>query len=361
MIRFPLAYQQYATNFFEAYELEAIAISPENEINNLKDQKDRICRFCQRGFPQVTFKSKAHILPELLGNKYLVSDFECDSCNKKLGRFDQHLSHFIGLNRTLMRTEGKNGVPTLFSRNEKIKASKEKVFGTTMIKFGSTENSTEHIKYDANLQQYTITYEKKPFIPFNVYRSLLKIGLCLITSEDAKKYEVGFNLLKAKVPPGVKNPNIYSVIRHIIPGNYDSTFAYLFKRKNTAPLVPPHTMILLYKNVMLQIFLSFRIDYLMEMNGKTVDVSIFPPYFDGSGSDKWGLVSPQLIDLSSNEITSEEETISFRMAPTNQDELMCIDMNTGKPTDGKFDPNNIVGFFLDHDQRGIQLPKSDNE
>lgn len=187
------------------------------------------------------------------------------------------------------------------------------------------------------------------------------MALCMIPAEDVKAYQVGFNLLHAKVPPGVQNVNIYSVIRHIIPGNYENTFAYLFKRKPTASLVPPHTMVLFYKNLMLQLFLPFRMDYFHEVSGKKVDVPFFPPYFDGTGSDEWGVVSPQLLDLSSNKTTSEEETVSFRMALSDQDKVMSVDMNTGKPTEGKLDPTKIVGFFLDHTGEGIQLPTKENK
>ena len=167
-------------------------------------------------------------------------------------------------------------------------------------------------------------------------------------------------MLHAKIPPGTQNENIYSVIRHIIPVSYENTYAYLFKRKPTVVSVPHHTMVLFYRNLMLQIFLSFRIDYLMEINGKTIDVPIFPPYFDGSGSDQWGMINPQLLNFSSNETTIEEETVSFKMNSTVEGELVGVDMNTGKITDGKFDPKKIVGFFLDHAGTGIKLP-TDND
>lgn len=361
MIVFPASSHKYAEAFFMFYDLESVAVNPDEEMTVLKDKKDRTCRFCKRRFPQATFNSKAHILPELLGNKYLVSDFECDTCNKKLGRFDQHLDHFIGMTRALMRTQGKKGIPTLFSRDEKIRAGKETVLGVPMIKFGSTENDPGQIKYDPELKEFSVTYTKKPFVPFNVYRSLLKIGLCMIHPREVAVYEVGFRLLQAKKQLGAMNPNIYCVIRHSLPGNYEDCFAYLFRRKTGVDSVPPHTMVLFYKNVMLQIFLSFQLEYLTTMEGKSVDVPIFPPYFDGTGSDQWGSVVPQLLDFSSNESITEEERIGFGMQPVDEGQIAGINLATGKKAEGTYDPNRIVAFCLAPEGTVVQLPEDKGE
>lgn len=37
------------------------------------------CRFCGRGRESVTFKKKAHAIPEFLGNHQLILHSECDS------------------------------------------------------------------------------------------------------------------------------------------------------------------------------------------------------------------------------------------------------------------------------------------
>ena len=161
MIKFPSAYQKQAAAFFELYDVEEIAASPAEEMTGLKEAKNRVCRFCGKRFGQVTFRSKAHIFPELLGNKYLISDVECDSCNHKLGIFDDHLGNFIGLVRTLFKTTGKNGIPTLFSNNGKMKAGKEIILNNRMIKLGSTCNSSEQIRYDHQNGTFTLSYLKK--------------------------------------------------------------------------------------------------------------------------------------------------------------------------------------------------------
>jgi hypothetical protein len=43
----------------------------------LGDKKKRVCRFCGKSPPDVTFKKVAHAIPELLGNKSIESAYEC--------------------------------------------------------------------------------------------------------------------------------------------------------------------------------------------------------------------------------------------------------------------------------------------
>ena len=47
----------------------------------LGEQNHRLCRFCGQGEPGTSFRHKAHAIPELLGNKSIFTNFECDNCN----------------------------------------------------------------------------------------------------------------------------------------------------------------------------------------------------------------------------------------------------------------------------------------
>jgi Protein of unknown function (DUF2934)/HNH endonuclease len=49
-------------------------------------KQPRRCRFCDRTKQDgATFRKKAHVLPQALGNRLLVSAEECDTCNSPLG------------------------------------------------------------------------------------------------------------------------------------------------------------------------------------------------------------------------------------------------------------------------------------
>ena len=63
--------------------------------------------------PDVTFKKKAHVIPQSLGNRNIVSLFECDSCNGAIfSIYESSLAAFIGIPRTFAEIRGQKGVPT---------------------------------------------------------------------------------------------------------------------------------------------------------------------------------------------------------------------------------------------------------
>lgn len=74
------------------------------------DKNKRICRFCGKGMPDVTFRSIAHALPEGLGNKELICNEECNSCNNKLSKVESNLMHYLDVRRAmggiLTKTDG---------------------------------------------------------------------------------------------------------------------------------------------------------------------------------------------------------------------------------------------------------------
>ena len=48
------------------------------------------CRFCKETKTKINFKTDAHVVSEALGNKYLLSKYECDQCNKKFAECEEN-------------------------------------------------------------------------------------------------------------------------------------------------------------------------------------------------------------------------------------------------------------------------------
>ncbi|MBV8095742.1 MAG: hypothetical protein JO110_21445, partial [Acetobacteraceae bacterium] len=70
----------------------------------LGDKHDRVCRFCGEHEPKVTFKDRAHAIPEALGNKSLFTNYECDICNHAFGEgIEKHLGNWSKPSRTFAR------------------------------------------------------------------------------------------------------------------------------------------------------------------------------------------------------------------------------------------------------------------
>lgn len=68
-----------------------------------------MCRFCGND-DRRKFRTKAHIFPEALGNKWVFSDDECDDCNARFSVYEDALIKAVGPLLTLGDTRGKRGV-----------------------------------------------------------------------------------------------------------------------------------------------------------------------------------------------------------------------------------------------------------
>jgi hypothetical protein len=93
--RFGQDFHGQAKQFFNTYEIDAFIPVVGSRPGPPKNKSERKCRFCGKSNPEVSFKKKAHLIPEFLGNKMLLSDFECDSCNYEFGLPGKKMLHHV--------------------------------------------------------------------------------------------------------------------------------------------------------------------------------------------------------------------------------------------------------------------------
>ncbi|MDV4068904.1 hypothetical protein CMT34_11945 [Elizabethkingia anophelis] len=79
-------FQEEMNTIIENYQL--IRYMDISKVLNKRKVLDKIakCRFCGKDSSETTFKMESHILPQFIGNKFVVSNFECDQCNEKFSR-----------------------------------------------------------------------------------------------------------------------------------------------------------------------------------------------------------------------------------------------------------------------------------
>src|SRR5258706_1693929 len=66
----------------------------------------KVCRFCGKHSPIVKFRTDAHVIPQSIGNRYLLSYFECDTCNHFFGnKYENSLTNFFSHLRPFARIE----------------------------------------------------------------------------------------------------------------------------------------------------------------------------------------------------------------------------------------------------------------
>jgi len=174
-------FESYYEKFHTVYQIQGIALAPPEKQKPVTRPRQRICRFCQKTWPAVSFNTDAHIIPESLGNRYLVSEYECDECNAKFGKMDDQLTKFLGVNRSLNGTRGKAKTkhPNYKSADQKVSVRHQPFFGDESAIFIELSESGNGalIRGDSSFSQ-TIKLVKSPYIPLMAYFALVKMASC---------------------------------------------------------------------------------------------------------------------------------------------------------------------------------------
>ncbi len=80
------------------------------------------CRFCDKSEPEVKFTDEAHAISNFIGNRSLFLKSECESCNKKYGKYyEDQFAKYLGPGRTVTQTKGKNGIPSYKTADGKFR------------------------------------------------------------------------------------------------------------------------------------------------------------------------------------------------------------------------------------------------
>lgn len=73
-----------------------------------RDKSKRVCRYCNKSKPEVSFKKVAHSISKALGNKKIITNDECDTCNEKFGKgIENDLILYLSLFRNFSALKGK--------------------------------------------------------------------------------------------------------------------------------------------------------------------------------------------------------------------------------------------------------------
>lgn len=159
------------------------------------DKTKRVCRFCKRSEPEVSFKNIAHAIAESLGNKTLILNEECDSCNWNFGSdtgIEKSLITFLKPFITIFGLSGKRGVPKLrgedfgiefLDSKKKDNAKTEKL--ETPEEHGTDSTKGEDAFFDG---KFNGTF-KANLIWQNLYRTLCKYVLSIMDTSELAAYE----------------------------------------------------------------------------------------------------------------------------------------------------------------------------
>lgn len=228
------------------YKNSTRLLKPEHKKHYLgANLKHKICRFCGKGEPEVTFKKIAHVFPESIGNKSLLSYYECDQCNHLFGKGieDAYGKYFL-FYHTISGIRGKNGLPKFKSVETYLDSNgirrpyceiswvapnPEKPEDVAMQIICSGSNSIQSFPKTLHVEE-TI----QNCCPIAVYKALVKMALTVMPFTELKPFEDTIKWIRDTEHENIFEPKKLIVRYRMIPGYNVTRFPHfvLYKRKN---------------------------------------------------------------------------------------------------------------------------------
>lgn len=340
---------KYFVNNYDLIAHEMPCFFSKRKISDPIIEGHRICRFCAQEDTNVSFKDNAHAISEMLGNKSVILDNECDDCNHFFGEIiEDSLAKYLGITRTLSQIKGKNGYPSFKSNDGKsridIISEQEGIIQTTV--------DNDAIDLQENYIEFSSI--RDAYIPIDVYRALVRISLSIIPWQEYihfvhagawiradRRTEVGKQILDEW--KSVSSSYASKVIETFIPGRKPLLLQiWVFRRKKDAvDKVPYCQTVVEFDNTRFQFAVPCIED---EYYGKNDKVSI--QFFVGIEDCifnyekfvmQYGYPQTRVINLSNHDVVKGEKTIS-RMSFSKKIELDVKDV------EAFLKANNIKGI-----------------
>jgi hypothetical protein len=364
---YPEGFRNSAERFFNAYELETERNSVEHANKTFKDRKDRVCRFCNKKSPYVSFYKKAHIVSEFLGNKTDTSDFECDDCNLKFAKYETELASYLGIVRTVQSVKGKK-VPKFKSAGKNMVAESVKEDDlTNIVKFTRYDALDKTFEFDNENNQNIIHYTKPPYVPLMVFKAFVKMALSIIDEKYLKSYHCAFDYIgSSKFDDHFTGFAILTRYTMPLTFQYGTPNVMIFKKKEPACNLFTHVFVLYALNSIFQIALPFYDPDQNLYKAGTIDTHWCPPIFGRKNFYEIGSLTSLSFNLNSTEkVYNEKESLTIPVQPGDLEISRFENAETGEITERKFDGDKIISIQLmmqeiNEDDRGPDPAKKDD-
>ncbi len=197
--------------------------------------EQKICRFCGKSEPEVTFEKIAHALPESTGNHFLVSYYECDKCNKLFARqLENEYANFFNFYHNATNISGKKGVPIYQSKGGKSKAIWKSVDGSDKIFVMNDTTDDITTTFNAETKKLIRTGTIPSYIPIAVFKCFVKMAISVMPEAEVNNFVRTISWIMEK-----RHANFYSdekklLVRYkMIPGFNVTKYpcCILYKRK----------------------------------------------------------------------------------------------------------------------------------
>ena len=217
---------------------------------------NRVCRFCGKQMPIVSFKNTSHAISESLGNKSIICREECDTCNERFSRtIEPDIANMLSFLLTIHSIHGKNGVRTTVGENFKISLDEstrsDSSIGT--IKMQLNQDLPTNVE-DFFKEQLQLNTSPLKYIPQNVFKCLCKYVISVINKQYLPNFKETINWINSKTKYSrlpfvaignarvkINTPYLMVSIRKTDNHNYPYCFALLAIANIAFAFIVPYT------------------------------------------------------------------------------------------------------------------------
>lgn len=349
-------YAQIFETFKERFELVDVVIAGETRFSkkSLKPKNDRVCRFCGKKAGEVKFKSASHLFSELIGNKELFTDFECDNCNKKFGILENDLANYLGISRTVQRVSSKEGIPKFKSAGNELNAKARK-FDLKEVVIMTTADANKGIIDNSERDKgiIKINYTKNPYIPASVFKILVKWAVSIFPESVVKYYQSCLKYLRGDIE--ISGGKIYGYRLPFQSGLH--TKAFVFQKRNPEANTFTHLVVFCFQSHIICVPIPLcDLDY--KLNGVSVELPVCPPIFTQFEPFTDEVIHSFIEDLSGKEkMKGVVETITLQMDPEQVKKTVAYDYKTDEILQEGYTAEKLRSIILMTDIDGIGFNK----
>jgi len=256
-------------------------------------EENRRCRYCGAAGP---FEMVANAVPELIGNRAIISNDECDGCNTLFAKgLEDHLGKMLNGLLNLTRVTGKKGVPTLTTRD---RHSRVEVRGDDM---SITAVQTDPlVTWDPATRTVTVTTHTQPHVPLAVFKTLVKMALAIMPATELQLFHHAVAWIRE--PDHAEDSADFAQAARcyltFLPGPMQPEVGWvrLLRRRSPDAELPYMLLVTQFRNAALQIMVPCcPLDN--HWVGKLVQLPSYPVFY-GYGYH-WGEPTREVRDLSS--------------------------------------------------------------
>lgn len=191
-----VSYSHYLGRAFHVYDANYDVLSKLEMLRGgrktyLGNEADKRCRFCQKAEPDVTFKLRAHAIPECTGNRNLFTHYECDSCNAQFGEdIETQFGKWSSCRRSFGKVRGKRGVPDLVRENSDWSIRHNHEYPEENIVQITTNALNPVLEWDESAKRLHVKIPVDPHIPIAVLKTFHKMALSIMPTEYVDDFRV---------------------------------------------------------------------------------------------------------------------------------------------------------------------------